>query len=67
MRAESDGRADSRAVAVTGRVVAGGYVTGASSSSINLVLRREGAALRGTAAGPRHVPIAIEFVKDSGP
>lgn len=64
LRAEGNGRADSQAVALTGRIVTGDYATGASSSSMSLVLRREGIVLRGTATGSRNVPITIEFVKD---
>jgi hypothetical protein len=51
-------------VALFGRIVAGPFVTGASSSAMSFVLRREGIALRGTATGSRNVPITIEFVKD---
>ena len=63
VRAERNGRADSQAVALFGRI-AGDFVTGASSSAMSLVLRREGPALRGTVTGSRNVPITIEFVKD---
>ena len=64
VRAEGNGRADSQAVALFGRIVAGDFVTGESSSAMSFVLRREGTALRGTATGSRNVPITIEFVKD---
>ena len=63
-RAEGNGRADAQGLMLFGRIVAGDFVAGASSTSMSLVLRREGSALRGTATGSRNVPITIEFVKD---
>jgi hypothetical protein len=50
--------------ALFGRIVAGDFVAGASSTSMSLVLRREGSVLRGTATGSRDVPITNEFIKD---
>jgi hypothetical protein len=63
-RAEGNGRADAQGLTLFGRIVAGDFVAGTSSTSMSLVLRREGSALRGTATGSRNVPITIEFVKD---
>ena len=70
VQADGTGAANAEAIALTGRITRGDETPGRSSnspSSISFTLRREGAALRGTARGSRDLPIRCEFVKDGTP
>jgi hypothetical protein len=68
-RGEGTGTSNAEALALSGRVTTTELGGAGSSGSVplNFVLRREGAALRGTGTGPRNVPVSIEFVKDGQP
>jgi hypothetical protein len=65
VRAEGNGAVSAEGISLTGHITAGEEGTGGrSTAGMRLVLRREGAVLRGTATGSRNVPVSVEFIKE---